>query len=123
MNVLDIFYNEVIKEAREGKVEAYFTYNILFNTLIDDKLINIENDINGRLLIPTLKIKNKNLFNDLLIEYTKQAYKFYKSNKYEELDEHDYIKTILTLLWSNATSEDFENPLSFLKKRISFLTW
>lgn len=121
MNVLDIFYNEVIKEAREGKVEAYFTYNILFNTLIDDKLINIENDINGRLLIPTLNIKNKNLFDDLLIEYTKQAYKFYKSNKYEELDEHDYIKTILTLLWSNATSEDFENPLSFLKKRISFL--
>ena len=37
------------------------------------------------------------------------------------MDEHDYIKTILTLLWSNATSEDFENPLSFLKKRISFL--
>ena len=33
MNVLDIFYNEVIKEAKEGKVEAYFTYNILFNTL------------------------------------------------------------------------------------------
>ncbi len=121
MNVLDIFYNEVIKEAREGKVEAYFTYNILFNTLIDDKLINIENDINGRLLIPTLKIKNKKAFDELLTEYTLEAYKFYKSSKYEELDEHDYIKTILTLLWSNATSEDFENPLSFLKKRISFL--
>ncbi len=121
MDALNIFYNEIVKEAREGKIEAYFTYNILFNTIIEDKLINVLANSIGRILIPTLTIKNKDLFDKLLLKYLHLAYSFYLDTRYEELNEHDYIKTILSLLWSNATSEDFINPENYLKIRIDFL--
>ena len=59
-----------------------------------------------------------------------KALKFYDdTNFYEEVRECDFRenemgiskeKLIMTLLWSNATIEDFNNPCSYLRKRIAF---
>lgn len=46
MNILDIFYNEIINEASRGRVECFFYYNILFNTYIEESNKRITSDIN-----------------------------------------------------------------------------
>lgn len=126
MNILDIFYNEIIKEAALGKVSSYFVYNILFLTEIVDKRMEASDEY-SELLIPTLRIKNKEEFDRLLVEYVITAKEFYGSENFpfeniseEEIEKHK-IKTIMTLMFSNATFEDFNNPCEFLKKRIDFL--
>ena len=125
MNILDIFYNEIIKEASEGKVEADMFYNLLFSTKIGENKTICVNKYE-ELLVPTLMIDNKEEFDRLLNEYTLLAYDFYDDYNYhiDNLDEKDYqkikLKTIMALLFANATYEDFNNPCTFLKKRIDF---
>ncbi len=117
--VLEIFYNEIIPEAEEGRIDCYFIYNIMFSTIIEDKrLTNANKD---GLFIPTLIVKNKKEFDNLLVSYMNIATLFYKKEKREEENEHDYIKKVMALLWSNATSEDFINPCYYLRKRIEFM--
>lgn len=118
MNIIDIFYNEVLEEISNGKVNCGFLYNTIFNTFTEDKCYFAKNDSNN-LYIPTLIIKDKNTFNNALNQYVKLAYNFYDINYYD--NEKEYIKAILTLVWSNATIEDFSNPIQFLEKRIDFL--
>jgi len=131
MNVLDIFYNEIIDEAKNGRVDCYFMYNTIFNTQIPSLGIDLISDSNNNnLLIPTLKIDDVETFNNLLIEYAKKSYEFYLDElmdmfSFNEIDQNEKeklkYKTLMTLLWSNATIEDFNNPINFLKKRISFI--
>lgn len=119
------FYEKFIIEASSGRIapdDSMFVYNISFNTLIeeDNKYIAFNNekfnDIN--LIIPTLKISNKKLFNKLLIEYVETYKKYIEENHIE--NEHTDMGIIATL-FSNATYEDFENPILFLQKQIGFL--
>ena len=39
MNIMDIFYNEIIKEAAKGEIHAYMNYNIIFSTYIENTFI------------------------------------------------------------------------------------
>lgn len=124
--MLSIFYNEIIKEASTGSVNADITYNILFNTYIPEENINIKSNVKlDNVLIPTLYIKNKKLFDELLSTYLELALNFYNDNNYyRDITENTFyyykIKTILSILWSNATYEDFNDPINFLRRRISF---
>ena len=118
MNILDIFYNEIIKEAAKGKIEAYFYYNIIFSTRIVDKDVTVVEE--NELLVPKLIINDKERFDSLLIDYVETAKEFYKDNNFETNDEKNIIKSIIASLFSNATLEDFNNPCLFLKKRIDF---
>lgn len=120
--MIDIFYNEIILEALNGRINCDDYYNIIFNTIVED-VSYISNLENPNLIIPTLKISNKSLFDKLLTEYVKKALEFYTVDSFnEEIQDNDkmIIKTIMTLLWSNATFDDFNNPIEFLNKRISF---
>lgn len=81
------------------------------------------------LCIPTLDINNVKEFNRLLLDYVKISCAFYPSNHFcEEVLDGSYYqegkickeKTIMTLLFSNATYEDFTNPIHFLSKRIAY---
>lgn len=128
-DILEIFYNEIIPEASFGKVEAFFTFNIGFNTLIEQQKITENNIKVSHTLIPTLIIKDKDKFNKLLIEYTIKAIEFYGNVIYDtEYDKNspgyksEYLKSIISLLWSNATSEDFANPCEYIQKRINFFS-
>lgn len=120
MNILDIFYDEIIKEASCGKIEAYFTYNIIFSTKIGDKDVTKVEE--NELLVPKLIIKDKEKFDSLLIEYVETAKEFYKDNNFETTDEKNIIKSIIACLFSNATVEDFNNPCLFLKRRLDFFS-
>lgn len=122
--MIDIFYNEIIKEASKGRVYTYYNnvndnipYNIAFNTIIEEDNINYIYDTN--LLVPTLIIKNKKLFNILLEKYLLLSLEYYDKDNY--IDKENKTKKILTLLWSNATNEDFNEPINYLRKRIDFL--
>ncbi len=120
---IKIFFEEIIQEASKGCVESYFKYNILFNTKISELGIDMKcNDTFNEYTVPTLKINNISLFNELLGIYVEKALDFYEFEELLEDDCNDYykIKTILSLLWSNATVYDFENPIYFLKNRIQF---
>ena len=75
MNILDIFYNQIVPEAAIGHIECYFRYNMPFNTLMEGNLLKA-NEVDNT-LIPTLTIKNKDIFDSLLIEYVKNALQFY----------------------------------------------
>ncbi len=122
--MLDIFYNDIIFEAAKGKIECGDYFAIAFNTLIPEIDIDIKSSVtNNNILIPTLYIKDKKNFDDLLIQYVSIAIKFYglKDDFNASLDEQrNKYKKIMALLWSNATVEDFQNPTIFLKNRISF---
>lgn len=132
-NILDIFYNHIIKEAANGRINCLSYFNILFftniigtNTVIQNPNANTDN-----LYIPTLMIKDKEEFDKQLIEYVLNALKFYDDNnfEYEILDYKEYNeetkickeKVILTLLWSNATVEDFNNPIEYVKRQTEFM--
>lgn len=123
--MIKVFYEEVIKEASMGNVESYFTYNLLFNTSIPECGIKYEVcNKYSHLLVPTLYINNKGLFDKLLGEYLVLALEFYSEDPlFKEFSDNNYFKckTILSLLWSNASFDDFLNPLKFLTKRIEFL--
>jgi len=124
MDVLNIFYNQVVPEASKGRVDCYFYLNILFNTFISENKIFIkESADNEDVIVPTLMIKNKQLFDLLLIKYVNLAKEFYKDDKQlnEVKIENKEEKLLLTLLWSNATIEDYNDPIHFLEKRIAFM--
>ena len=36
MNILDIFYNHIVEEASNGRVDCFVYYNILFETYIEE---------------------------------------------------------------------------------------
>lgn len=131
MDILDLFYNKVIKEASQGDIDCFLHYNIIFNTFIaeDDLLISGYTN-NENVLIPTLYIKNKQKFDCLLIKYVELAKVFYQNTDFDDVRLKDIFesvgngiskeKLILTLLWLNATYDDFADPISFLEKRIAY---
>lgn len=70
-----------------------------------------------------MDIKDKLLFDELLITYVDKALKFYDNynfNKDAMAEGISKEKIIMTLLWSNATWEDYSDPCNFLRKRINF---
>lgn len=131
MNVLDIFYENIIKEASQGTINCWFYHNIIFSTkLLEDNVEYKANNVDDELFVPTLIIKNKAEFEKLLKEYIYLAIKFYPNYQFEEeildyklYDEQDKIckeKTLMTYLFANATNEDFNNINEYLRKRINF---
>lgn len=131
MDILDLFYNKVIKEASQGDVDCFLHYNIIFNTFIAEENLLISGHTNNEnVFVPTLYIKNKQKFDYLLIKYVKLAYAFYQNTDFDDIRLKETFenagngiskeKLILTLLWLNATYDDFEDPISFLEKRIAY---
>lgn len=123
-DLLDIFYNDFIKEAAIGRVDCYTFYNVIFSTkilnngIIEDLTVS-DDDLYEDVLIPTLIIKDKKLFDELLIKYIELAKNFYKDDDFSEVDNID--KAIMARLFSNATIDDFNDPIAYLKRRIEFL--
>ncbi|MCR5483246.1 MAG: hypothetical protein K6E99_02425 [Bacilli bacterium] len=119
-NIKDLF-NSIAKEASTGRVDCGMMYNVLFETKINGETIyaspeDIKN--NGIYYVPTLEINNEEEFFNTLSEYYEKAKDFY-AGKIDEED--DFDKTILTCLWNNATMEDFQNPINYINKYISFM--
>ena len=92
--ILDVFYNDFIKEAATGRIDCNMFYNILFatNILRDGKVevLTTAKTNYQNVMVPTLEIKNEREWNDLLIKYVEQAIDFYDSKDFE--DHHDHFK-------------------------------
>lgn len=134
VQILDIFYNKIVPEAQKGKIDCYFAVNMAFNLVIDNvevsKCIELPYD---DILIPTLKITNKKIFDGMLIEYVKKAIKFYNPldfsflNDMSEIDNKNLnkvkdeylIKYIISNLFANASFSDFDYPIEFLRFRLA----
>lgn len=135
--IIDLFYNEIVPEAQTGRVDAYFTMNLAFNLTINNKPITSSPNINcDDVIIPTLRINNKTIFDYLLVEYVYKAMKTYKEENFLFLIDIEYIypkedvktlkqkyliKYIICTLFANASYIDFEDPIKFLRNRISML--
>lgn len=130
-SLLDLFYNYVAREAATGRVDCFMKYNLIFQTKVIEDNIDITTDVqNDNLIIPTLMIHNRQEFDRLLLEYVEKSLAFYDEENYLEevrnskFDDNEMgiskEKMIMTLLWSNATIEDFNDPCSYLRKRIAF---
>lgn len=128
--ILDIFYNQIVNEAKTGKVDCFFNMNIIFNLTIDNKVITQSDNNTEGILIPTMKITNKDYFDELLVEYVIKAMNFYDKENFDFLDDIDleenislketyYIKYILCTMLANASYSDFDNFNKFLETRIS----
>lgn len=131
MDITKVFYEEIVPEAALGKIDVYFSFSEAFAT----KIIEINKDIPCKIdlpgvMIPTLIIKNKDLFDSLLREYVSKALDFYPDDtiypevlNYKNKDNQVIGKTklILAQLFANATAEDFNDPCSFLRRRIAFI--
>lgn len=128
--ILNIFYNYIVKEAASGSIDCFMKYNTCFSTIVKEYDIEYLTRIeNTELCIPTLKINNVEEFNTLLSMYVQVACKFYSDHDfYEEVLDRSYYqegkickeKAVMALLFSNATYEDFANPIRFLLKRIIY---
>lgn len=131
-DILDIFYNHIVKEAAIGSIDCFFKYKVCFQTSIPETNTFTESKcINKYLLIPTLEIKDKSTFDNLLVEYVNVALKFYDDRNFCEEVLNESFRTlenmiskekdIMTHLWSNATPEDFQNPCAYIRRQIEFL--
>ncbi len=115
MNIREIFY-ELINEAVAAKVVFDdLEWPISFNTVIyenEKRKVNLFNDNN----MATLVIKNEELFFNKLEEYIKCISSTYN----KEIDRNE-LKIIITYLFSNATVEDFINPILYMDRLIKFI--
>lgn len=116
--IKSIFFNEIIKEALNGEVKILlkdrheqeeFIFNVGFNT---------KETFSDDSFKPTLIIDDKEKFIDLLCEYIKLCDGY--NNFFKKYDIEGRIKGYLTVMWSNATYEDFANPCAYIQKLINF---
>lgn len=118
---LDELLNEVLIEASNGNIIIDGDpFPIGFNSMIyeENKVISYKKDDN----FPILMIKNKKFFFAKLTEYLSIAIdKVKKFPNFSKDRERNKLKTLVTYLFVNATSEDFANPLELIDRNISFL--
>ncbi len=134
VKILDIFYTKIVPEARSGKIDCFFAVNMVFNLNIDNRDVSRCDALPyDDILIPTLKITNRHLFDNLLIEYVNRARNFYDHSNFKFLDDLDMmnipkvedlkdeylIAYIICMLFANATFDDFADPVTFLESRIA----
>lgn len=116
--ILNVFYNEIVPEAKIGKVNCYFTINLVFNLNMNNKLVSECSNLSySGIFVPTLKISDKELFDFLLVKYVKKALKIYHPKEFSFLDdlsiadvenlkkvkERYTIRYIITTLFANAS--------------------
>lgn len=121
--ILDIFYSDIVPSIIKGKTTIdEVNYRVNYNVKISDKFIG---DYNPD--VPTLIIDNIDRFNKYLVMYINKHRQFLFDGKFIREDSfllndlNEQIRYSLMYLFVNATSNDFINPVDFIKLRISFL--
>lgn len=129
--ILNEFYNVVLPQIKNNNLSIDgWSFNLEFQTQINDEneFVNKYNYINSD-VDETLVINNIKIFDELLVEYTMKMYELIlNSDKLKKLENVYYngnqkyiIDFIVSTLWTNATSEDFKNPINYIQNRINFL--
>ena len=123
MDCISQFYDEIITGASKGKIvfKDGSHLNIVFNTKIyeDNKEYIYEDETKKGIVVPTLIIKNKRAFNEALEEYVEEAYDYYNDDYDEEIDATPLL--ISATLFVDATTEDFNDPVNYIKRKTEFI--
>lgn len=123
--ILEIFYQEVVKEAMEGRIQiGDWFFNIGFSTKLGDCFLSQHKEE-----FETLEINNQESFQQKLIEYTNTLlnwfinYPDFKNcdSLYFDGNINLIIKNIVSSVWSNAMVDDFKNPEMYLQRCIDIL--
>ena len=110
-----LFFEEIVKEAKIGKVDAaHLTYNIRFDTVYDKSQLKADH------MYPILYIDDKEKFLDTLTLYVNEMLINIDKN-INNIKNKEYIKYYLTFLFVNATYSDFENPINFINRYINYI--
>lgn len=117
--IKSIFFDEIINEAKTGEVkikidDETFTFNVGFNSCIGG-VLESGNFGDSK---PILMINNEEQILNFLEQYFNECDKH--PNIYSNCTLEERIKLYLTLMWSNATYEDFANPCVFIARRRDF---
>ena len=122
--ILNIFYNEILPSVSNNKETHIndWTYRVSFESIIGKENKKLKNYI-------VLKIKDKEKFDQALIDYTTNMIDhIFKSNTLKNEDNiyfdgniNNIISGIVLNVWFNATEEDFNDPIKYLKIRNKFL--
>lgn len=122
--IIYILYNEIFPNISIGKVELEdIKFNINFNIIIKENGIHYPNEINNE--VPTLIINNLYYFNRIIIDLINEIINN-KSNwccpyLLENTSLIMKIKYYLITIWSNMNPSDFNNPIAYLNRYLSFL--
>lgn len=108
---------EIIKEAyNEEVIIDHDKFNIAFNTILNGNEF-IKND-----LYPTLKINDFNTFSKKLDEYIRVFLKHAKKLPTFVTDrERNLVKVLITYIFCNATTEEFNDPIKLIQSKINYL--
>lgn len=117
--IKSIFFDEIINEAKLDEVRININgeenvFNVGFNSCIEG-VLDSGNFGDSK---PILMVNNTEQMITLLEQYYNECNKY--ESRFENCKLEEKIKIFLTLLWSNATYEDFANPLLYIRKRIDF---
>jgi hypothetical protein len=101
--------------------------NLVFELMVNNKYISrVTINEYPEIVVPTLKISNKELFDKLLVKYVILALDFYSQSNFAFLEDAEHeerenylIKYIICTLFANASYDDFYNPIYFLNSRIN----
>jgi len=105
---IDKIIDEILHEMEYGKVDADI---VLFMKMYTTNDIHTE-------MIPVLNLKNKELFYEKIKEYVKVFENVIQIISASERE--GYIKRIITLMLSDMSIIDFNDPCLFIQKKIDF---
>ncbi len=116
----EIFY-ELIKEASQGNIIIDGEeWPIGFNTIIYEDSKEKVSFIGNNLSL--LRITNEEAFFNALEEYISlELEKNRRAIPFLDQTGHSHIKYLISYLFVNASTEEFTNPIPFIKRRIEFL--
>lgn len=121
---MDVFYDEIIKEAALGKIDCGFLIPICFDTKIleQGKLKDLTTaKYYYNVMAPTLIIKNKEQLNESMTNYANLARDFYSQDE-RVLDSSNAQKYILTSCLVNALPNDFNDLNKLFERYSNFIT-
>ena len=115
-------FKKIIEEASNGAIFIDNTsWPISFNTIIYENG-KIKKSYFNENNIATLVIQNEEEFIKLVRIYIEKEMKLNrKTANFLDNTEENRMKLLISYLFVNATIMDFENPIPYLKRRISFL--
>ncbi len=114
MDTVKQFYDKTIYDACKGSTLIHGSLcHIGYNTIVPSMNLELLNPAEEA-MFPTLVITNKKVFDELLTKYISIAKYYYKD---ENLNESE----LLSLLFVDATLDDFNNPIKYISKKINFI--
>ena len=114
MDTVKQFYDKTIYDACKGSTLIHNSLcHIGYNTIVPSMNLELLNPAEEA-MFPTLIISNKKVFDELLTKYISIAKYYYKD---ENLNEGE----LLSLLFVDATLDDFNNPIKYISKKINFI--